>query len=151
MHFTFKPGNYSKAALTASGLILLTCAFVRQATLGYLFAAEDFSKMWLVDDQILVSKLQGVVIGALVYGWEKGEGRGNRRKKWGKGVVRAWTVKKDYRCNGVGTELLKDAVRETARRGGEEIVFAEDHASEYHPCSLVVSPANASQIQDCRR
>ena len=131
MHFMFKPGMYGRFALTATGLVILTCAFVRQVTMNYASAAEDFSMMWLVDDQILVSKFGGAVIGALVFGWEKGEGRGNRRKKWGKGVVRAWTVKQKYRGKGVGTELLEDAVRETAKRGGDEIVFAEDHASAY--------------------
>lgn len=147
MHFMLKPGLYSKLVLTATGLVILSCAFVRQVTMGYAVAAEDFSKMWLVDDQILVSKLGGVVIGALVYGWEKGEGRGNRRKKWGKGIIRAWTVKQKYRCKGIGTELLEDAVRETAKRGGEEVVFAKDHASQYTPLLCIVLSLMSSRLQ----
>jgi GNAT superfamily N-acetyltransferase len=131
MHFMFKPGMYGKLLMTITGLVILAVAFVRQVTLGYIFAAEDLGKIWLVDDQILVSKFAGVVIGALVLGWEKGEGRGNRRKKWGKGIVRAWAVKPKYRGKGVGTELLADAVKETAKRGGEDVIFAEDHAREY--------------------
>ena len=96
--------------MTTTGFVILTIAFVRQMTIGYLFAAEDLGKMWLVDDQILVSKFGGVIIGALVLGWERGEGRGNRRKKWGKGIIRAWTVKERFRGKGVGTELLQDAM-----------------------------------------
>ncbi|KIW01840.1 uncharacterized protein PV09_06690 [Verruconis gallopava] len=129
MQYLYQPGNITKMLTTASGIIMAALVLVRQMTSGYIFAAEAIGKSWLDDDQILITKFGDSVIAALVLGWEKGEGRGNRRKKWGRGVVRAWTVKLRYRGKGVGTELLEEAVRETQRRGGEEIVFADDHAN----------------------
>jgi GNAT superfamily N-acetyltransferase len=130
MQYLYKPGNFGKMLTTATGLIMMALVLVRQSTSGYIFAAEEINKSWLGEDQILISRFGETVIGALVLGWEKGEGRGNRRKSRGKGVVRAWTVKLRYRGKGVGTELLEEAVKETQKRGGEEIVFADDHASK---------------------
>jgi ribosomal protein S18 acetylase RimI-like enzyme len=130
MQYLYSPDNFGRMLTTATGLIMMALVAVRQVTSGYIFAAEEINKGWLGEDQILVSKFGSDIIAALVLGWEKGEGRGNRRKKWGKGIVRAWTVKMRYRGKGVGTELLEEAVRETQKRGGEELVFADDHASK---------------------
>lgn len=131
MQYLYKPGNFGKMLTTATGVVMMALVSVRQLTSGYIFAAEEINKGWLSDDQILISKFGEDVIGALVFGWEKGEGRGNRRKSRGKGVVRAWTVKLRYRGKGVGTELLEQAVQETRKRGGDDLVFSDDHASKF--------------------
>ncbi|TID26005.1 hypothetical protein E6O75_ATG03868 [Venturia nashicola] len=113
---------------TAAGITMGFLVTVRWLTQGYLNAAEEINWDWLADDQILISKFGEEIIGALVLRWEKGEGRGNRKKK-GRGVVRAWTIKLRYRGKGVGAGLLEDAVKAVEKRGGDDIVFAEDHAN----------------------
>jgi hypothetical protein len=115
---------------TAAGITMGFLVTVRWLTQGYLFHAEEINWDWLADDQILITKFGDDIIGALVLRWEKGEGRGNRKKK-GRGVIRAWTIKLRYRGKGVGAGLLEDAVKAVEKRGGDEIVFADDHASKY--------------------
>ncbi|KAI9713268.1 MAG: hypothetical protein M1820_001255 [Bogoriella megaspora] len=77
---------------------------------------------------VLVTKFGDEVIGALVLEWVVGEGKG-RRKKVGKGSIRAWTVKLRYRGKGVGTGLLEEAVALVEKRGGDGIEFNEEHAN----------------------
>ncbi|KAE9968190.1 hypothetical protein BLS_005973 [Venturia inaequalis] len=113
---------------TASGITMGFLVTVRWLTQGYLNAAEEINWDWLADDQVLISKFGDEIIGALVLRWEKGEGRGNKKKK-GRGVIRAWTIKLRYRGKGVGAGLLEDAVNAVEKRGGDEIVFADDHAN----------------------
>lgn len=118
---------------TAAGITMGFLVTVRWLTQGYLNAAEEINWDWLADDQILIAKFGDDIIGALVLRWEKGEGRGNKKKK-GRGVIRAWTTKLRYRGKGVGAGLLEDAVKAVEKRGGDEIVFADDHASKsYKP------------------
>lgn len=49
----------------------------------------------------------------------------------GKGVIRAWTVRRGYRGQGFGGELLREAARLTRERcgGGAEVGFAAGHAN----------------------
>ncbi|QDS73449.1 hypothetical protein FKW77_008808 [Venturia effusa] len=113
---------------TAAGITMGFLVAVRWLTQGYLNAAEEIDWEWLADDQILITKFGDDIIGALVLRWEKGEGRGNRKKK-GRGVIRAWTISLRYRGKGVGAGLLEDAAKAVEKRGGDEIVFADDHAN----------------------
>lgn len=126
---------------TASGITMGFLVTVRWLTQGYLNAAEEINWDWLADDQVLISKFGDEIIGALVLRWEKGEGRGNKKKK-GRGVIRAWTIKLRYRGKGVGAGLLEDTVNAVEKRGGDEIVFADDHASKFpepqHPLKHVL-------------
>jgi len=128
-YFYKVPSDLAIILTTGAGLTMVALVTVRWLTGGYLFEAEEINWDWLGDDQILITKFGDEVIASLVLGWEKGEGRGNRRKKWGRGVIRGWAVRLRYRGKGVGTELLEEAVRNVERRGGEEIVFADDHAN----------------------
>lgn len=147
LQFIYKsPADLAKAITTATGVAMVALVTVRQYASPYIFEAEKINLSWLDNDQIIISRYGEEVIGALVLGWEKGEGRGNRRKKWGRGLVRAWTVRLRYRGKGVGSELLDEAARMTEKRGGEEMAFAGEHASKL-PCwrsSRIASLANTS-------
>jgi GNAT superfamily N-acetyltransferase len=120
---------------TSAGVTMTALVAVKWVTGDYLFLAENINWAWLGDDQVYITKFGDEVIGTCIVGWEKGEGRGNRRKKWGKGVVRAWSVRLRYRGKGVGSALLEEAVKGVEKKGGDELVFADDHASK-----LTVSP-----------
>lgn len=107
------------------------------------------------DDTVIATRYGGNVIGALVLRVEPGSpnASGNTpltasqkrraRKdssgsnsgaeapkfKGGKGVIRAWTTQMRYRGNGVGKQLLQEAVRLTRERCGKdaEVGFALEH------------------------
>jgi ribosomal protein S18 acetylase RimI-like enzyme len=117
---------------TSAGLLMAGFAAVKWMSSGYIELAEDINWNWLVaDDQVLVTKFGEEVIGTCILGWEKGEGRGNRRKTWGKGVIKGWAVRIRYRGKGVGSALLEEAVKVVEKKGGDEIIFADDHASKF--------------------
>lgn len=114
---------------TVAGVAVSFLAAVQYLTRGYLFHAEKLKWEWLGEDTVIVTKFGDEVIGAVVLGWEKGE-KGTRRKKSGRGIVRAWTVRLKYRHKGVGQALLEETVKVVGERGGDGIEFAEDHASK---------------------
>lgn len=114
---------------TFSGVVISFLAAIQFITRGYIFHAERLKWEWLGEDTVLVTKFGDEVIGAVVLGWEKGE-KGTRRKKSGRGIVRAWTVRLKYRHKGVGRALLEETVKLAGERGGDGIEFAEDHASK---------------------
>lgn len=135
---------------TAAGITMGFLVTVRWLTQGYLNAAEEINWDWLADDQILITKFGDDIIGALVLRWEKGEGRGNRKKK-GRGVIRAWTIALRYRGKGVGAGLLEDAVKAVEKRGGDEIVFADDHASKCSKSSGILQSRILTVFPDSKR
>ncbi|KAF2019932.1 hypothetical protein BU24DRAFT_129783 [Aaosphaeria arxii CBS 175.79] len=118
---------------TVGGLTMACLAAVRMAVGGYLTLAEDVNWEWLGEDRMLVVKWGGEIIGALVLGWEDsneaGKKRGGGRRRRGKAVVRAWTVKLKYRGKGVGEGLLEEAVAVAGERGADGIVFDRRHAN----------------------
>jgi GNAT superfamily N-acetyltransferase len=89
---------------------------------------------WLGDDRMVVVKWGEEVIGALVLGWADGEAAKKKqgRRKRGKAIVRAWTVRLKYRGKGVGEGLLEEAVKVAGERGADGVVFERDHASEFY-------------------
>ncbi|KAF2396616.1 hypothetical protein EJ06DRAFT_539874 [Trichodelitschia bisporula] len=129
-HLMYKTrGDIPLIFTTGAGVAMAVLVGARAATAGYIYAAEAVGREWLGEDVVLVTKFGGDVIGSLILGWERGEGRGNRRRKGGRGVVRGWTTKLRYRGKGVGVALLEEAVRIVAEKGGEEIVFDDKHAN----------------------
>jgi ribosomal protein S18 acetylase RimI-like enzyme len=117
---------------TSAGMLMAGFAAVKWMSSGYIDFAESINWNWLVaDDQVLITKFGDEVIGTCILGWEKGEGRGNRRKTWGKGVIKGWAVRMRYRGKGVGSALLEEAVKVVEKKGGDEIIFADDHASRF--------------------
>jgi hypothetical protein len=126
------PRDLPRVATTWAGLVMAYLVGVRMFTKEYLNYAEDVNWAWLDGDRIIVTKFGDAIIGALVLGWVSGDGRGSRRKRVGRGLIRAWTVKMRYRGKGVGTGLLEEAVGLVNEKGGDGIDFAEEHASTLH-------------------
>ncbi|CAO2654781.1 Nn.00g115140.m01.CDS01 [Neocucurbitaria sp. VM-36] len=117
-------------ATTVGGITMTFLIFIRWMTGGYIGLAEDINLDWLGEDRLIVSKWGEDVIGALVLGWADNDAakkRGRRRR--GKAVVRAWTVKLKYRSKGVGEGLLEEAVKVAGERGADGIIFDGDHAN----------------------
>ncbi|CAL3968330.1 unnamed protein product [Diplocarpon coronariae] len=105
---------------------------VRGVTSRYLTLAEELNWDFVrnaegEEDVILGSRYGEELIGALVLRLE----RNGKRAKGGRGVIRAWTVGARYRGNGVGTELLEQAVKVTRKRLGRDsrVGFAAGHAN----------------------
>lgn len=119
---------------TIGGITMTFLILIRWMTGGYIGAAEYINMEWLGQDKLIVVKWGEDIIGALVLGWADNDAakkRGRRRR--GKAVVRAWTVKLKYRGKGVGEGLLEEAVKVAGERGADGIIFDGDHASEYPP------------------
>ncbi|CAA9964893.1 gnat family [Pyrenophora teres f. maculata] len=117
-------------ATTLGGITMTFLIFIRWMTGGYIGMAEDIDMEWLGDDRLIVVKWGEDVIGSLVLGWADNDAakkRGRRRR--GKAVVRAWTVKLKYRGKGVGEGLLEEAVKVAGERGADGILFDADHAN----------------------
>ncbi|CAI6332565.1 unnamed protein product [Periconia digitata] len=117
---------------TLGGATFSCLIAVRWATSRYIQHAETINWDWLGDDRVLVVKWGQEIIGSLVLGWadaEAGKKKGHAKRKRGKAVVRAWTVRGKYRGKGIGESLLEEAVKVAGERGADGIVFAEDHAN----------------------
>ncbi|KAF2265858.1 hypothetical protein CC78DRAFT_177812 [Lojkania enalia] len=115
---------------TVGGITMAFLVAVRMATGAYLQLAENINWEWLGEDRLIVVKWGEDIIGALVLGWaEEGVRKKNARRRRGKAVVRAWTVKLKYRGKGVGEGLLEEAVKVAGERGADGIVFDEAHAN----------------------
>jgi GNAT superfamily N-acetyltransferase len=120
-------------ATTIGGLAMSFLVAIRWATQRYLALAEDINFEWLGEDRLIVVKWGEEIIGALVLGWADADAakkpRGGRRRR-GKAVVRAWTVRLKYRGKGVGEGLLEEAVKVAGERGADGIEFENEHASK---------------------
>ena len=97
------------------------------------------------EDTVIVVRFGDALIGALVLRLEPKSGSGGssggskRRarqqqsllRRGGHGVIRAWTVARRYRGRGVGSDLLREAVRATRERCGRDadVGFAREHAN----------------------
>lgn len=130
------PDDLFLLCMTLAVITMVALAGVRMAVGGYLSAAEGIDKDWLGEDKMVVVKWGEEVIGALVLGWaDNSEGakkRGTRRRR-GKAVVRAWTIRLKYRGKGVGEGLLEEAVKVAGNMGADGIVFDGEHASKFYP------------------
>ena len=120
-------------------------------TAPYLAQAENLGGWnWLGDDTVLVTKFGDAIIGAVVLGWEGGaEKTRSRKKKGGKGVIRAWTVRLQYRGKGEGVALLDEAVKLVHQKGGEGIIFDEDNPCEHIRLDPMVSELTLIRFTSC--
>jgi GNAT superfamily N-acetyltransferase len=139
---------------TIGGITMIALAAIRMAVGGYLALAEEINWDWVGEDRLIVVKWGNEIIGALVLGWaDNSEGakkRGTRRRR-GKAVVRAWTVKLKYRGKGIGEGLLEEAVKVAGEKGADGIVFDRDHASKFHniffrSSTRLTAPADSNRI-----
>lgn len=136
---------------TVGGITMTFLIFVRWMTGGYIGIAEDINMDWLGEDRVIVVKWGEDIIGALVLGWADNDAakkRGRRRR--GKALVRAWTVKLKYRGKGVGEGLLEEAVKVAGERGADGIIFDGDHASE-DPRSFRSTASQTNNALDSKR
>jgi GNAT superfamily N-acetyltransferase len=134
-------------ATTIGGITMTFLIFIRWMTGGYIGMAEDINMEWLGDDRLIVVKWGEDVIGSLVLGWADNDAakkRGRRRR--GKAIVRAWTVKLKYRGKGVGEGLLEEAVKVAGERGADGIAFDANHASKFTSALLLRSLLTTCQI-----
>jgi GNAT superfamily N-acetyltransferase len=123
------PADLVQIFISFGGISMAALAATRYLTRHYIFAAEDLKWSWLDEtDTMLLTRFGKEAIGVLVLAWEKGE---KKRKKSGKGLIKAWTTKLRYRHKGVGRALLEEAVEIVNQRGGYDIDFTEDHASKF--------------------
>ena len=123
---------------TLGGVTMTFLVFIRWMTGAYIGLAEAIDSEWLGQDRITVVKWGEDIIGSLVLGWADNDAakkRGRRRR--GKAVIRAWTVKLKYRGKGVGEGLLEEAVKVAGERGADGIVFDGDHASKFFTWSQI--------------
>lgn len=142
--------DYLMLGTTVGGITMTFLIFVRWMTGEYIGVAEDIDADWLADDKVIVVRWGEDIIGALVLGWADGDAakkRGRRRR--GKALVRAWTVKLKYRGKGVGEGLLEEAVKVAGEKGADGIIFDGDHASTL-PC-IVPHPRILTSHPDSHR
>ena len=118
------PDTIGLIATTSAGILMTLLLAVRALVGGYLVLAEKINLEWLEDDEMVVSKFGAEIIGTVVFRVVKEGGR----KKKGKGVLRAWTVRRRERGRGVGRGLLEEVVQVLLGRGVEGIVFDDNHA-----------------------
>jgi GNAT superfamily N-acetyltransferase len=139
--------DWYMVATTVGGLTMTFLIFIRWMTGEYIGLAEDIDLNWLGDDRLIVVKWGEDIIGALVLGWADNDAakkRGRRRR--GKAVIRAWTVKLKYRGKGVGEGLLEEAVKVAGERGADGIIFDADHASTFYAHAVSISAATNTDL-----
>jgi hypothetical protein len=107
---------------TSAGVVMALLVAVRWAVGPYIDQAENVNWEWLGEDTVIITKFGATVIGAAVLGFDD-EAKKGKKKKSGKGVLRAWTVLLRYRKKGEGRMLLEEAVKLTKEKGGEGLVF----------------------------
>jgi ribosomal protein S18 acetylase RimI-like enzyme len=135
------------AIVLSCGVIAAYLVAIRFVASGYLVQAEKMRYSWLqaddgVEDLVIGARFDNAIVGALVLrlkrpsppstpAGKKKNHRGAGPKMGGQGVVRAWTTKLRYRGQGVGRDLLIEAVRVTKERCGRdaEVGFAKEHAN----------------------
>lgn len=132
---------------TAAGVVMLGLVGVRAFTSTYLERAERVGWGWLFEgvDREGEKNNEGEGVGkeevvVIVTIWDErviatvvmnvdGSSRLEHRRK---AVVRAWTTLLKYRGVGIGKGVLEEAVKIAVRRYGcREVVFGEEHASEF--------------------
>lgn len=129
--------SFRLALLLVLALLLTFTLVIHRLSSGYLRAAAAFRP---APGDILIGARRGsVLVGALILHLEPtvtSPGRGKKHQRTasmrgGKGVIRAWTVRRGYRGQGFGGGLLREAVRLTRERcgGGAEVGFAAGHAN----------------------
>ncbi|KAK8127521.1 acetyltransferase [Apiospora sp. TS-2023a] len=134
------------ALMLHSAVLMTYLLAIRYFTGRYIAVAEDLRWDWLLapdtgeQDTVLGVRYGKTLIGALVLRLEPpaavaaaGAKRRTRASalRGGKGVIRAWTVMLRYRGNGVGSDLLHEAVKVTREKCGKEaaVGFAKEHAN----------------------
>jgi GNAT superfamily N-acetyltransferase len=137
-------------ATTIGGITMTFLIFIRWMTGPYIGMAEAIDGEWLGQDRLICVKWGEDIIGSLVLGWADNDAAKKRsRRRRGKAVVRAWTVKLKYRGKGVGEGLLEEAVKVAGEKGADGIVFDANHASKFSVA--LVSTFRTNKVSDSQR
>ncbi|KAL5361815.1 hypothetical protein BJX96DRAFT_176579 [Aspergillus floccosus] len=148
-----EPSDLPLVGTTCAGCVMAGLLVVRACTEGYIEEAERVGKWeWLFpgsgsgpgvhrgiesgsegrdggraeEQAVLVTRFGDRIIGALVL---RGAAAGSERAEKVRGVIRAWTVERRYRRQGVGVGLLEEAVALCKSKGWEGLEFDEKHAN----------------------
>jgi hypothetical protein len=145
-----KHRDHGTAIVLACGAIATYLLAIRYLASGYLTQAENIGWSWLrrdgnpdQEDILIGARFGGKIIGALVLRLEPvvgapSSGNGGKRRnkgsfssRTGQGVIRAWTTELQHRGQGVGRDLLHEAVRVTKERCGKDadVGFAQEHVN----------------------
>ncbi|KAI9798921.1 MAG: hypothetical protein M1825_004934 [Sarcosagium campestre] len=106
---------------TAAGITVAALTAVRWACQGYIDAAEELGPSWLAaDDQVLATTFGDRCVGTLVMSFD-------RDQKLGR--VKAWTVERRYRGQGLGRDLLVQALEISRQQMGDTagLMFDKSH------------------------
>lgn len=137
------PGHFKLTACYTYGSVILYIFLIWCLAYPYKRFAKDINRAWLDEEgpnrDIVVGargkdkKLAGVLVLRLSPKLAPASGRRRTRSlsfKGGRGLIRAWAVRRKCRGRGVGKELLQEAVRITRERCGREadVGFVQDHA-----------------------
>jgi Acetyltransferase (GNAT) family len=130
-HFLYRvPGDFALVCTTSIGITMAFLVAARWATSGYLRAAEGLRWSWLEEeDLVVVTRFGEEIIGVAVI---------RIMDEGARAEVRGWAVRMRFRGKGVGGALLEEGVRLAREKMGEEgeIVFADDHASQFSPSHI---------------
>ena len=149
--FSYLPSmDVNGALVLALSITILCMLFIRFLTSGFSSTAASIDSDWLrpdhsrSEDIILGARIDNSLVAALVLRLEikgvvptapkrknRSHSRSNSFKNGGKGIIRAWTTHVKHRGQGVGMDLLHEAVRLTRERCGKDaqIGFAQEHAN----------------------
>lgn len=137
------PGHFKVTACYTYGSVIVYAFLIWLIAYPYKNYAKDINRAWFDEEgpnrDIMVGartkdkKLAGIVVLRLSPKLVPAGGRRRTRSlsfKGGRGVIRAWAVRRKARGNGVGNKLLQAAVRITKERCGKEaeVGFVQDHA-----------------------
>jgi GNAT superfamily N-acetyltransferase len=145
-------------ALSFIGLLLVFSGALRLLTMGYIQEAESIGTWsWLEkdldsagvigdDEMFLARSRDGAPVGALIIRGARqlpslvspnGTGIGQRKRRQNSkdknapigGLIRGWTVQPKYRRQGIGAELLEEAIRLCQQRGWTGPEIDPEHAN----------------------
>ncbi|KAM3559766.1 hypothetical protein MY1884_003265 [Beauveria asiatica] len=137
------PGHFKMTALCTYGSVFVYILLIWFLARPYKAFAKDVNRAWLdeegPDRDIMVGargkdkKLAGVLVLRLSPKLGPASGRRRTRSlsfKGGRGLIRAWAVRRKARGRSVGKELLQEAVRITRDRCGKDadVGFVKNHA-----------------------
>jgi hypothetical protein len=143
LHFTGGTSEIAAASVTGSGVLLTYLMIIRYLTSGYIHLAENTDWLeWLRDSQtgkddlVIGVRYGSEIIGATVLRLLQASKEDKEQRNCA--VIRAWTTKLRYRRQGLGSDMLLEAIEiaQATLGQGTVVEFAEDHAN-----STILVPA----------
>lgn len=111
-------------AIMVIGMIMFVLACIRYLVKPYQDLAEQINWSWLGDDEMVIAKYGGTVIGSCVYRVEGSNGKKNSSSRFL--LIRAWTTRPRERARGIGRGVLEKLVDVAKQKNCQSIEFAPD-------------------------